>query len=187
MKLAGKSTNIRELIEIDGYYPLPGSLESNDSPNPSNIGCEMFFEDGSWVYFHFQSEVPNNKKQANMSRYLLYWNESSDWGVYKIEYDTIILYRYLQGGFLIEWGLDEVKYKIIDRNTIQKIDTRGLLKADHGYYKMIEEGPMHFTPADSLPSSDCWLKEKKWIWQNESDWKSYMQHVEQVKKQYKKK
>lgn len=50
-----------------------------------------------------------------------------------------------------------------------------------------EGSPLHFTPADTLPSSDNWLKENKWIWRNESDWKNYMQHVEQIKKQYKKK
>ena len=29
----------------------------------------------------------------------------------------------------------------------------------------------HFMSADSLPSSDNWLKEKKWTWRNEQDWK----------------
>ena len=35
--------------------------------------------------------------------------------------------------------------------------------------------------AFSLPSSDCWLEEEKRIWRNESDWKEYMQKVEQKK------
>jgi len=66
-----------------------------------------------------------------------------------------------------------------------------MLNSSEDYYKIksawLNLNPVHLTPLDVLPPSDNWLKENKWIWRNESDWKAYMQHVGQIKKQYKKK
>jgi hypothetical protein len=64
------------------------------------------------------------------------------------------------------------------------------LKVDESYYQSLKDYspwisnsvPLYFSPADSLPSSDCWLKEEKWIWRHESDWKAYMEKIKQKKK-----
>jgi len=95
------------------------------------------------------------------------------------------VYRYDKGTFWKGWSLSEERYKVIDRKTVQRIFYRGLLKINDSYYTdnspWIYDEVMHFTPANSLPSSDNWLKEEKWIWRNESDWKDYMQRIEQKK------
>jgi len=186
IKMEGKNTNIREFIEIDGYYPIRDSLDFN-----SYTSCVIFFEDGTWGTFYFKKETSENERKSNMSRCLYGWNEGKpirwgvDWGVYKIQNDTIIVYSYLQGGLLKPWDIDEIRYKIINRKTIQRVYYRCILKACDNYYitetpwKSFE--PWYFTPADYLPSSDCWLKEEKWIWRNEQDWKEYMQKMEQKK------
>jgi hypothetical protein len=71
---------------------------------------------------------------------------------------------------------------------------KSLRKSDENNYKLNYRTPClqnkelhYFMPADSLPSSDCWLKEEKWIWRNEQDWKNYMEKIKQMKKQYKNK
>jgi len=51
IKLEGKKTNIRDLIEIDGYYP-----SSNQE-----YGSMMFFEDGTWVHFHFKEDISDSE------------------------------------------------------------------------------------------------------------------------------
>jgi len=48
IKLEGRNTNIRNLLDIDGYY----YIDSSDK----KYGSIMFYEDGSWVYFHFRKE-----------------------------------------------------------------------------------------------------------------------------------
>jgi hypothetical protein len=189
--LEGKSTGIRNLMEIDGYY---SSIEYY------NRGGTKFFEDGTWVAFSFKCDISENEIKFNMSKSIKSWVKDrqirwgSYWGVYKIRGDTLIMFKYDEGSFWKGWSLYEYQYKILDRNSIQRIYIKGLLKEDLRYdrnnnispWKKNDE-PAIFFPADSLPSSDCWLKEEKWIWRNEQDWKDYMQKIEQIKKEYKKK
>lgn len=176
IKLEGKNTGIRKLIEIDGYYSL--SLAPH-------LGSYMFFEDGTWVDFHFQRESTEEEKQRNMSKAVTSWIEDkkmrrgSYWGVYKIEEDTLVVYSYDKGTLWKGWSLSEEKFKIIDRQNINRIYYKGLLKADGQDGRPWFNGElMYFTPADSLPCPDNWLKEEKWIWRNESDWKAYMKKIE---------
>ncbi|MCL1942101.1 MAG: hypothetical protein FWF54_00925, partial [Candidatus Azobacteroides sp.] len=67
--------------------------------------------------------------------------------------------------------------------------SKSLFKDDERYdmnkypYEISKKNYVYeFIPADSLPSSDCWLKEEKWIWRNEFDWKDYMERIKQEKK-----
>ena len=191
IKLEGKNTNIRDLIEIDGYYPLPVDPNYHLSLNP-NFGSIMFFEDGTWVYFHFISGVLDSEKQKNMSKYIDGWMKRKqfhwgfDWGVYSIQHDTIIVHSYNEPNIILATTICEKRYKIIDRKTIQIIFVRFLLKSDYDEGSWIEgDPPMYFMPADSLPSSDSysWLKKEKWIWRNEQDWKNYMEKIKQKKKE----
>jgi len=203
IKLEGKNTNIRDLLDIDGYYPVP--IDSDDVHAPHDpifgkdpiIGNIMFFEDGTSVCFFFKRGVPYDirgvpyeKVKKNMSKYIegkmkgkqFHW-WGADWGVYSIHNDTIVEHSYMKLPLYLY--LNEYRYKIIDRKTIQQIYGRSLLKSDDVYYidksPWIIGDPMHFMPADSLPSSDSysWLKKQKWIWHNESDWKDYMDRIKQ--------
>jgi hypothetical protein len=197
IKLEGTKTNIRSLLEIDGYYAWPNC--------PYNNG-DMFFEDGTWVSFYFRRDkntdqiLPENEKKANMSKSVQTWIVDGQvrwgtyWGVYKISGDTLVLYHYDKGHFWKGWALRESRFKIIDKTTILLIYGKELLKTHEQYYKSINFNPwikngdkLYFNSADSLPASDCWLKEEKWIWRNEQDWKAYMERIKQIKKQYKKK
>ena len=176
IKLEGKNTNVRDLIEIDGYYCMSEYPDSN---------CRMFFEDGTWVDFSFKRNLSENEIQVNMSKSVNSWIKDeqvrwgSYWGVYKIEGDTLIVHRYDKGSFWKVWSLHEERYKIIDSKTIQRIYFKGLLKGNGDYDPWRVNDNFYFTSADSLPSSDCWLKEEKWIWRNEQDWKDYMQRIKQ--------
>lgn len=182
IKLEGKNTGIRELIEIDGYYSYPDQRYSSI----------MFFEDGSWVLFGFKSEVSKEERQTNMSKTVSSWRAGRQirwgifWGVYSIQNDTIIVHVYDVPGFLVKgWSIDEKRYKVIDRKTIQEVYHKLLLAPDDTYKTRSpwkNDELRHFFPADSLPSSDNWLKEERWIWRKESDWKEYMQRIERKKK-----
>lgn len=188
IKLEGSKTNIRDLIETDGYYSMSEYPDSN---------CRMFFEDGTWVDFSFKRNLSKNEIKANMDQSVERGKKDEqarwgrDWGVYRIQNDTIIVHRYFKGSFLEAWSLSEERYKIIDKETIRRIYYRGILKIDDSYYEDSNNSPWrvnenyYFTSANSLPSSDCWLKEEKWIWRNESDWKAYMERVKLEKKKRK--
>lgn len=185
IKLEGRDTNIRDLIEIDGYYYMKEYPDSN---------CRIFFEDGVWVQFSFNSDVSEDKIKANLFKSVYEGRDKKiswgfRWGAYRIQNDTIIVNCYSKWEFG-RWSFSEDRYKVVDRETVRRISYRGLLKADESSNKIYGtklNQTFHFTSADSIPSSDNWLKQEKWIWRNESDWKDYMQKVEQKKKQFKRK
>jgi hypothetical protein len=189
IKLEGKSTHISDLININGYYSKANCKKCN------SIAGIMFFDDGIWVDFRFKKDVTEEEIKINMwenvargldHKNTIRWGEN--WGIYEIHNDTIIVsifgYGYIMGDFWIEQ-----RYKILDRNNIQLVYAKSLLKKDENNDESpwMEPFNYQFISADSLPSSDCWIKEQKWTWRNESDWKAYMERIKQIKKQYKKK
>ena len=162
-KLEGTNTKIRDLINIDGFYP----------------GL-MFFDDGSFV-FNVRFQVDATEKLTLHSwiddNGLMQWSDY--WGAYRIEGDTIIAHTVQPGTFWRGWEFSEYRYKVIDRNTINAFYYSvsplegGRGKAVNYTYK--------FVPCDSLPQENNPLKKYKWFWINEQDWKNYMQRIEQQK------
>lgn len=182
IKLGETNTNIRNLIKIDGYFPVSSNLR---------YGAIMFFEDGTWVYFGINTNLSEDEIKKNLSRSVISWDKKKKnqwgtyWGVYSIQNDTIIVHSYNRPALLNPLATNEIRYKVMDKSTIREIYFRINSKAADEYYEThspwIDKEPMHFTPADTLPSSDNWLKEKKWIWHNESDWIEYIQKIKQKK------
>ena len=77
----------------------------------------------------------------------------------------------------------------MDRKTLKLIKVIPLLKQDIDTYgiNMWADGikdysPVRFMKADSIPPPNCWLKEEKWLWKNESDWVKYMESHKKKKK-----
>jgi len=185
IKFEGKNTNIKNLLEIDGYY-----YSAEEYKTKSGI---MFFEDGTYVSFFFKDNATEEGIKTNMSLWIESWIKNRKirwgirWGIYRIDRDTLVVHDYVRAGLWgREWSIYEIRYKIIDRTTIQRIYIRSALKSDDSYY--ITNNPWkkndpasHFISCDSLPSSDCWLKEEKWIWRNESDWEAYMKQIKTKK------
>ena len=178
IKLEGENTNIRDFLDIDGYH-------RNDDFGGSYA---MFFEDGIYVkYIYFKEGATKDNIRTNMVKWIKWINNMGrDWGVYRIEGDTLIGLSYDKGNIFRGITFSEERYKIIDRTTLKQIYWRGKNKEND---KNVHYSPWirydffyHFMPADSLPSSDCWLKEKKWIWYNEQDWRNYMEKIKQKKK-----
>lgn len=79
-----------------------------------------------------------------------------------------------------------MRYKVIDRHTIQEISNEEVLPPNISDYEISHSANREksflnkyydFIPIEQLPSSNCWLKEEKWFWCNEEDWKSYMDSI----------
>jgi len=190
IKLEGKNTSIKNLIEIDGYYQ---NLDS--ARGPSYL---MFFDDGSCYSIWFKEGVTDEMKRKNLSQTIRTWKEKGLLkgdiysGVYTINGDTIVRQYFVKAGiFNWNWSFSETKYKIIDRQTLKDINDEEFLtklkkeynRKEYPYYDINKTNFIYkFVPADSLPSSNSWLKEEKWIWRNESDWRNYMEKIKQKKK-----
>lgn len=188
IKLEVENTNIREVIEIDGYYQ-----SVDDTKN--HIGM-IFFEDGMCFSIMFKENETEEMKRKNLSQAIITWKQKGQircgfyCSIYKIDKDTIVVQTVDKAGiFNHRWSLDEIKYEIIDRQTLKLIYYKPLLKMYEDYewnkfpYEISKKNYVYeFVTADFLPPSDCWLKEEKWIWRNESDWKTYMERIKQKKK-----
>jgi len=183
----GKKTNIRDILDIDGYY-------ESDSTDFYKM---VFFEDGTYGPVAFKRGTIQRDIKANMSKWIwgtikkqIDWGSYyyPEWGVYKIEGDTILCQRFTKGAALSPSYFWSERYRVIDRRSIKKIYTQSIRKDDVKYNKVnnispwVDGSAVVFVPADSLPSSDCWLKEEKWIWRNEQDWKDYMEKIKQKEK-----
>lgn len=181
IKFEGKNTSISDYIEVKGlYYNYKSQYNT----------VALFYEDGTFVNLAIKTEIDDNKEHIdNIFEYAAHMNHDGqvhligERGVYTIKNDTIIVHVYYPGSLLVSWSLDEVRYKIIDSRTIERVYTKCLSRADENYYKeskkspWIKDKPIHFRSVDSLPSSNSSLKENKWIWRNEADWKEYIRRI----------
>jgi len=185
IKLEGKNTSIRDVINIDGYY------QSIDNTSSGHTG-KIFFEDGTCCSFRFKEGVTEDMKKENLFQAIYSWEQKGQirwgsWGVYKIDRDTIVVQSVVKAGWFSQpWSFSEFKYEIIDRQTLKWIYYKSLpadkYDTDNPYDRTRSKNIIsEFISADSLPSSDCWLKEEKWIWRNEQDWKNYMEKIKQKK------
>lgn len=174
-----EETNIKELINTNGYYVM-------STPNSSSLAF-MFYEDGTFLYEFF--DMNEERRKAGNPNISLYFQEiindntgkvSSSfynwfkWGLYIVEGDTIKA-QYVNNPLSISpnWNAWEVWYKVIDRNTIIEIyykpihymsesDKRNWEKNKKQRAKVIV--PAKFIAVDEKPSPNCWLKKEDWFW-----------------------
>jgi len=174
IKLEGKNTKIRDLIDIDGYFAYSNSAV-----------CGLtFYDDGSFVINgHAKEGATIELVQKNMTEWTYSWIDNkgrlrwgNEHGTYRIEGDTIIAQTIFPSYALLRgWESIEYRYKVIDRTTIELFyksyspdKANSGEKVSHRY---------EYIPCNFIPTSDNPVKEYKWIWRNESDWKDLMQKI----------
>lgn len=174
-----KETNLKELINTDGYFVM-------DTPNSSSLAF-MFYEDGTFLYGFF--DVNEERRKAGNPNISLYFQEiikdstgkvslsfykSFQWGCYMIKGDTIkTQYVNHPASPSPTWNAWEVWYKVIDRNTIVEIYSNPIHYMSESDWKNWEKYkkqrektivPAKFIPVDEKPIPNCWLKEEDWFW-----------------------
>jgi len=182
----GKSTNIKTLIKIDGYYELI-ELYKTCSGIGANMICKdtvqrhiVFYEDGTFIYNYWDLTTLKNVdssdkhfEEATIKRIKnpeLYYS-TFFWGIYRIEGDTIITQRIFNASLLAPWNAWEDKYVVLDRKTIVMIPsaTKSLYKTTKAERRKtaVEMAKRKFLPAKfkqstNLPPPDSWLKKEAW-------------------------
>ena len=173
----GVDTGIDTLINIEGYYDV---ADNDVYPRL------MFYKDGTYVegfsYSYHKSiqsqfeEIINDKKKLKVFH-------NNVWGRYIICGDTIKVQTVERpgcGSMSPIWYLENIWYKVIDRNTIVGIFPSNNIIV---YPSALEENPYmirygtpaKFYPLSVRPNSDCFLKSEKWFWCNEELYKQYKQ------------
>jgi hypothetical protein len=183
---------IDSLINTKGYYN-------------SGYWNFMFYDNGLFVYGFEDRNYERYEDDATKKNILLFLKEISedeqakgiklfydfdDWGSYVICGDTIKMQIMHKSYSLNDaWHGKEKWYKIIDKSTIQLINSFYLTTDKkeiemHNYYNPYRSIGEYatFIPIPVKPKPDnCWILKEKWFWCDELDWKDYMKKIEQKK------
>ncbi|MEA4966702.1 MAG: hypothetical protein VB048_01110 [Bacteroidaceae bacterium] len=171
LKFDNKPNKTNGLFNINGYYKL--------EKNNKNTVYFMFFEDGSYVNQVFFDEKNN------------IIGPSVDRGIYKLFGDTIKVQIMFKGVGLTGSSFSEKWYKIIDKNTLKIIygaqdqvtdDFFAKYYLDEYDIKKYYNSYAKFNPLDSIPHFENELKKDKFFWEDEKDWKEYMDSLKLKKK-----
>ena len=178
-------TDIRELIDIDGYYFCDSDFYSWYCSR--NM---LFYDDGSFSFFHWKDHDTNERywslakmkiAEDSMSKLTNVNLEeniqplfSQRWawerlvgGAYVIEGDRIITETPCIFNF--EWVLCRNYFRVVDRRTLKR-EVWQLVGDDS--IKFDSLAVFRFIPAENPPDPDYMMaKDKKWMWKDKKEWK----------------
>ena len=188
------STRLDSLININGYYVITDLYNKEqkffdtnsviyNNPKDTFYLNIMFFNDGLYVRNFGTSLCDNNYscikqycKDINEDLSGVKQKEFGDagyWGCYSIKNDTIIVQQINYPSPPCVWIASEIKYKVMDRNTIVEVDSKPIhymSESDWKNYfrnkKPTDKDIATFKPLIQKPNSDCWLKKEDWFWCN---------------------
>jgi len=197
----GKCTGIRNLINIDGYFkervlikrsPAVGGFLTDPSVYYIDTFYSrfMFYDNGLFVSGLHDSYYDHYKRKRirkDVSLLLKGISESNEapgastfyrffWGSYIIRGDTIKTqeisqWRSLNAG----WSLREDWYRVIDRNTIERIGLDLPVTAGRSRHLNRTNYPIVFVPIPAKPTPYySWILKERWFWCNELDWKNFL-------------
>jgi hypothetical protein len=207
---AGKSTGIDTLINIDGYYralslykrsPTVGGFLKDTSIYYIDTFYHyfMFYEDGIFVSRVSEHYYDNNTKELEKKDVSLILKDIAEnpetlhannfyinfWGGYIICGDTIKMQSMFKGMSLnAGWHLREDWYKVIDKNTIIRINAFNLPTTEISQPKNKTSHPIIFFPIPAKPKpGKSWILKEKWFWCNEEDWRVFRDNLNKKEKQ----
>lgn len=166
-------TYIDTLINTDGYYafaPDDSTYRQRHTLTPFTFG-----NDGSYQQVTIKDEyLYLKKKNIDISNKA---DRSVD-GSYTINGDTIYATYFWNAGVNIGGGVVSLKFKILDRNTLMLCESDSY---EDDYYAQKGSDVARninkiykFVPVSRLPEVVNYIKSKKWMWKDKSEWKRYM-------------
>jgi hypothetical protein len=180
-------TGIDTLIDIDGYYYNSMIFYDNGL-----VVDDIWFGYTSERYENvslFLKEIVDNPEAKDSKSFY----DFVRCGSYVICSDTIkVQMMYKSHSFNDNWSAYEHWYKIIDGNLCLldwfMLTTNKKEKEQHRRNRSIfipagRGAKMKVKPVPVKPDPDYfWILKEKWFWQNESDWKAFMEKIKQKQK-----
>lgn len=188
MKWQGKDVGIRNHLNIDGFFCgseyIGDSCVSPYADDPEHPKGRAFFDDGTFVAFESCKEE-DKSYEWDISIY-----ES---GLYTVSGDTLVMEGFMKFDYdeRMDKGLNVRfpvlrRFKIIDRNTLEYIDSYSLyhnsysnMRLEYTLGRYLRSQPecdrfvYSFRNTYIFPTNDIKMKKKKWMWENKEDWKEW--------------
>lgn len=170
----GMQTGIDTLLDLSGCFWSGPNVPFIDRFSTTTCGFLVFYNDGMVIAGGFSKITPDDWKSYIQSEFNDLSVIDGDWGLYEWKDSIIRMQLISYPNPPAQYNSYIVRYKVIDRHTIQKILFDEVIRT------------YRFMPMEQLPSSDCWLKSQKWFWCNESERKAYIDKIKKKKKEKKK-
>ncbi|MDL2308069.1 hypothetical protein LJC68_02070 [Bacteroidales bacterium OttesenSCG-928-B11] len=194
-KYDGKETGIDSLLNIKGYYVVNYYETNNKNDTILRSNTLLFFKDGTFTY-NICNYTCHNRCNENIPVFFNDIYQDDSLGIANDFYENRIWGRYLIFGDTVKvqsiirpvlyssdpsWHGLEIWYKVIDINSLEEIFAKpiGVREYEKTHYYNSRENrsttqPVgSFHPTTVLPSSNGWIKSKKWFWENKTDWRNY--------------
>lgn len=180
---SAEKSDVRDYIDIDGYYRCDSDYYSTFSTKNMVI-----YDDWSFSFFDWKYDYgAKYEDKMEMDRRLAETNDL-DIGNHVEYYCSGLLegYMFLSGGaYKVEKGeiITETSelfndervicrniFKILDRRTLRR--ERFMVVTDDSVIQLDTAAVFRFIPARNLPPSSLQLEKRhKWMWKNKEDWK----------------
>ena len=189
-----KVAGIDTLLDLAGCFSVNYLVPFRNEGMGTAYSTVIFYSDGIVTHTSASSSIPLDNFDERMQREIhqintdpldnKYFHEGRGmyyWGLYELK-GNIIKVQYIKRPYPPEkYSSYIVMYKVIDRHTIQEISHQEVLppKETEPVYRVkpFLNKFYNFIPIEKLPSSDCWLKDEKWFWCNDEDWKEYRRQM----------
>lgn len=180
-----KQTNIRSLIDIDGYYTVQEVYRVCFGP-PQNRICRdtteinfLFYEDGTFLYnfYDVDADYPGNTlaylERISKGKGAEYFYNRFYWGIYRIHGDTIIAQYVFNEPNTTNRDAWEDKFLVKDRTTIVKLwsEPRNLFRLSNPKKRAVSDRmakrlvlPATYRPSPYIPAPNSWLKKEEWVY-----------------------
>jgi len=171
--------------EISGFYYFSDSSENETAYQYYVFYPDgMVYKSGNIIGYNIESfkqklvlSLHSKHKKNNYN-----FGPGLTWGNYKLIGNELILRMCFAPGEMRAYAWEEVFLKK-DSITIEYVGKKDLPKNKYSARNEIEgtKGKMYrFYNFDSIPPSDCWLKQRRWFWADKKAFKAYKK--EQKKK-----
>ena len=167
---SGNYNSIDTVLNVDGYY----KYVIYDKEYGDINSAFMLYRDGT-VVDGFSGDsllcISNSKKGS-------YY-----WGNYRIYKDTLRLELIVNFCKACAWSGHEVLYKIIDKNTLKKLQTKELRHSKEyrqqsvRYYNDNNCSIVKFNPLTHRKDSTFRFKKYEWFWCDKEKWRQYKKNL----------
>jgi|GEM_PF-1476635 len=188
-------TGLDTLLNIEGYYTV-GIISNNSYHSGSIIETDtiylslLFYPDGMFVrnFDNYDTNISNYL--SNVVKYpgegiFQSFHNWCSWGCYSIHGDTVkVMFMNHPSSPSPTWYVYENWFLIVDKNTIQRINTRRVYPTvNTEFYNSLTKDqaiiPASFIAVDTIPNSNCWLKKEEWFWCKQEDYMNYIKEIKE--------
>jgi hypothetical protein len=176
--------NKKWVLTTNGFYTIKVNINAN-KPSYKNF---ILFPDGICVFDFYPYDSAMTRNYLNKVAYKSIKIKYGLWGVYEFKNDTLEMRLKLPPSRMARYNVKYVFKLNKESGNLELIDVRNSIDNQNtsqtSAIKYWEDAI--FCSIDSLPTSNCWLKQKRWFWADKKEYKAYKKELRHKKNRLRK-